>query len=265
LERSDQILRFRASERQLHWAIAIPFMVSYATALVLVTIYNPHPERSCRALFSWTHRISGIWLTVLPLWTMVRHRRDVRVYLQNVREAWRWTVDDVKWLTLMGPAAISSRVKLPDQGKFNAAEKINFMTVMATYPLYVVTGLLIWLPGTALLAWLVHFSMALIATPLLLGHIFMATVNPETRAGLSGMISGFVSREWAKHHYRRWYEETFERPAIAATPVVQAARLPLASPVAPRARPDARPVPREAPWPPMAPRPVDARPVPDTP
>jgi formate dehydrogenase subunit gamma len=261
LERSDEILRFHASERHLHWAIAIPFLVSYATALILVTIYNPHPERAYRALFSWMHRISGIWLTVLPLWTMVRHRRHVRIYVQNIREAFVWSVDDLKWLALMGPSTISARVKLPHQGKFNAAEKINFMALMATYPLYIVTGLLIWLPGVALFAWFAHFSMAVIATPLLLGHVFMATINPDTRVGLTGMITGFVSREWARHHYRRWYDETFERGTIATTPAVQVAFQPRPAPVPPRVR--ARPRNREVPWPSIAPRAGDPHAAPD--
>jgi cytochrome b subunit of formate dehydrogenase len=42
------------------------------------------------------------------------------------------------------------------------------------------------------------------------GHIYMAVVNPSTRVGLSGMFSGRVDREWAKHHYKRWYKENFE-------------------------------------------------------
>ena len=77
------------------------------------------------------------------------------------------------------------------------------MVLTATYPLYIVTGLLIWLPGVAFLSWMIHLIMAAMATPLILGHIFMATVNPDTRVGLSGMISGFVDRHWAEHHYRR--------------------------------------------------------------
>jgi formate dehydrogenase subunit gamma len=265
LARRDEILRFRTSERHLHWAIAMPFMVSYATALILVVIYNPYPGRPYRSLFSWMHRASGIWLTILPIWAMVTHRDDAKIYLQNVREAWRWTVDDVKWLMLMGPATISSRVTLPDQGKFNAAEKINFMMVMATYPLYIVTGLLIWLPGVTLTAWLVHFSMAAVATPLLLGHIFMATVNRETRAGLSGMFSGYVSREWAKHHYRRWYDETFARDEVAAAPAAPVMAPPVLSVPPPRVWSEVRPVPRQPPARPSQARGADrAAPVPDS-
>lgn len=38
----------------------------------------------------------------------------------------------------------------------------------------------------------------------------MALFNPDSRKGLSGMISGFVDRQWAKRHYRRWYREHHE-------------------------------------------------------
>jgi formate dehydrogenase subunit gamma len=204
-----EILRFKTAERHLHWAIAAPFMVCYATALVLLAIYNPDPTRPFRAVFSWTHRLSGVCLFVLPLWTVVRHRRDFDVHFHNVRTAWRWSLEDVKWLLLMGLSTIDKRVVLPDQGKFNAGEKLNFMFLTASYPLYIITGFLIWLPGVAFASWMVHISLAALATPLIFGHVFMATVNPDTRVGLSGMISGYVDRHCAQHHYRHWYNEHF--------------------------------------------------------
>jgi formate dehydrogenase subunit gamma len=203
---ADEILRFRASERHLHWAIAVPFKVCYVTALILVVVYNPHPHRPLRDVVSWVHRLSGVCLAVLPPLAIARHWRDWRLHWQNVREAWTWSREDVKWLVLMVPAALTSRVSLPRQGKFNAAEKINFMVLTSTYPWYVVTGITIWFLGIPYISWLLHFGLAVTATPLLLGHVFMATVNPDTRVGLTGMITGMVSREWARHHYTRWYE-----------------------------------------------------------
>jgi len=195
-------------------------MVCYATAMILVLVYNPSPLRPYRAVFSWAHRLSGVCLFVLPLWTIARHRREFTIHWQNILEVWLWRLDDVKWLFLMGPSTLNKKILLPDSGKFNAAEKINFMMLNCTYPLYIVTGFLIWMPGVAYLSWLVHLSMAAAATPLILGHVFMATVNPDTRIGLSGMISGFVDRHWARHHYRRWYDENFApgvaRAALAA-------------------------------------------------
>jgi len=211
-----EILRFRVSERHLHWAIAVPFLICYATALALVTIYNPDPTRPYRAVFSWVHRLSGAGLFLAPTVTLLWHRRDFRIHFANTCTAWRWRLDDIRWLLLMGRATFDKRIALPHQEKFNAAEKINFMVLTATWPIYVVTGVLIWLPGVAFLSWIIHLSMAAAATPLIFGHIFMATVNPDTRVGLSGMISGYVDRHWAHHHYRHWFEETFPHLSHAA-------------------------------------------------
>jgi formate dehydrogenase subunit gamma len=211
LGESDTILRFHRSERWVHWSIAIPFMVCYATAVILFAFYYANPDRPYRDVFSWIHRISGLCLFVFPTLVLVRNLRDFRIHLDNVRQAWVWTLSDIKWLFMMGLAAVSSRFELPEQGKFNAAEKLNFMMVMGTWPLYIVTGVLIWMPGVAFVAWVLHVAMAVAATPLMFGHIFMATINPDTRVGLPGMISGSVDRSWAKHHYRRWYREQFER------------------------------------------------------
>ncbi len=207
---SSKILRFRKSERLVHWALAVPFLVCFGTALVLVFCYNPDPLRPYRVVFSWIHRISGICLIILPMLAIVKSRGDFRIYFYNIRQAWVWSYDDLKWLSLMGLAAVSKKIKLPEQGKFNAAEKLNFMKLMSTYPLYILTGLIIWLTDAAFLSWAIHFFMAVIATPLITGHLYMAMINPESRKGLHGMISGAVDRQWAKHHYGKWYREHFE-------------------------------------------------------
>jgi formate dehydrogenase gamma subunit len=209
----------------LHWAIAAPFLFSYLTALILVLVYNPDRTRPLRFLFSTLHRTSGIALIVLPLLTTFKIRGDARIHLYNIKQAWTWLFDDFKWLALMLAAAMTDKVKLPEQGKFNAAEKLNFMVLMVTYPLYVVTGLLLWITHFAVLSWLLHFFMAVLATPLLLGHLFMALINRNSRVGLQGMISGYVDRQWAKHHYRRWYREHHEageEPPPVETEVVVA-------------------------------------------
>jgi formate dehydrogenase subunit gamma len=204
-----QILRFQRSERLLHWSIAIPFMVCYTTALILFLFFNLHSEGYSRHVWSWIHRIAGAGLIAFPLLTAIRNPRDYRIHLDNVRQAWTWALDDLKWLILMGAAAVSSRVKLPEQGKFNAAEKLNFMMVMGTYPIFILTGLLLWIPHMKFLSWVIHVGLATVATPLMLGHIYMALVNPGTRVGLSGMVNGYVDRQWAKHHYERWYRDNF--------------------------------------------------------
>jgi formate dehydrogenase subunit gamma len=208
---SQKILRFRKSERLVHWAMAVPFLVCFITALILVFYYNPDPMRPYRAVFSWTHRISGISLIVFPMIAIIICRRDYRIYFYNIKQAWIWTVSDFKWLARAGLAAVSKNVSLPEQGKFNAGEKINFMVLISTYPFYILTGTVIWLTHGAWMSWLIHFFMAAIAAPLITEHVYMTVINPESRKGLQGIITGFVNRKWAKHHYRIWYRENFEK------------------------------------------------------
>ena len=210
------ILRFRKTERLLHWAIAVPFMLCWVTALVLVIVYNPEPQRPLRALFSLIHRISGSCLIILPSIVLIRSRDEYKIHLFNIKTAWLWSLNDLKWLALMGLAAVSKRITLPEQGKFNAAEKVNFMSVMAATPVFILTGVMMWVQDGAWAPWLIHGIVALIVSPTMLGHIYMATVNSETRAGLKGMITGYVDRQWAKHHYGLWYNDHFENKILRA-------------------------------------------------
>ncbi len=230
---SDNVLRFQTSERVPHWAIAVPFITCYFTALVLIIYYNNTPDRPYHDLFAWTHRISGISLFILPLIVLLSNLHDFKVFSYNIKQAWSWSKRDFKWLLFMCLSVVSKKVSLPEQGKFNAAEKMNFMTLMFTYPVYIITGIFIWITDSSLLPWLVHFIIAIISTPLMFGHMFMAMINPKTRIALSGMISGFVDKEYVKDHHALWYREQFEsikNPEIQEPSTSNAEPAPTSSP-----------------------------------
>jgi formate dehydrogenase subunit gamma len=206
-----QILRFARGEMMLHWSIALPFMVCFATGVTMKFFYNLHSDSLFREALSFLHRVAGGCLAVFPGLAILRNWRDYKVHIHNVKVGFSWTIDDLKWLFLVGPATVSKRIVLPEQRKFNAAERLNFMMVLVTYPLFVGTGLFLVTHGVDhFLPWVLHISMSLVAPLLMFGHIYMAVVNPSTRVGLSGMLTGRVDREWAKHHYQRWYRENFE-------------------------------------------------------
>jgi formate dehydrogenase gamma subunit len=210
-EQVEEILRFARGEMMLHWSIAVPFMICFVTGVTMKVFYNLHSESLFREVLSFLHRVGGGALAVFPALAVARNWRDYKVHIYNVKVGFSWTIDDLKWLFLVGPATVSKKIVLPEQRKFNAAERLNFMMVMITYPLFVATGVILWATGVDhFLPWIVHISMSLVAPLLMFGHIYMALVNPSTRVGLSGMFSGRVDREWAKHHYQRWYREHFE-------------------------------------------------------
>ena len=227
---SSEIPRFRKSERSLHWAVAIPFLVCLASGVAAKLFFNRlHSGLAVHAVLLWVHRGSGILLLLVPSWVAWRHRRDLSLYLYNVKRAWSWTTDDLKWLALIGLASLSKKIALPEQHKFNAGEKINFMSLMLTYPILVATGLALLVPGTQFLSFIVHVGVAVLAAPLIVGHLYMAVVNPDTRLGLSGMFSGRVDREWAKHHYAKWYRENFGEDGKPLEDRVDALEAPAAS------------------------------------
>ncbi len=210
-EQVRQILRFARGEMALHWSIAIPFLICFVTGVTMKVFYNLHSPSIFREVLSFLHRVAGGCLAVFPALAVARNWRDYKVHIYNVKVGFSWTIDDLKWLFLVGPATVSKRIVLPEQRKFNAAERLNFMMVMVTYPLFIATGVTLWATGVDhFLPWLLHISMSLVAPLLMMGHIYMAVVNPKTRVGLSGMFTGRVDRDWAKHHYQRWYRDHFE-------------------------------------------------------
>lgn len=206
----SKILRFLPGEPLLHWALAGPFVLLYLSAGLLLLFYGEPYPRHFHDAFAIVHRAFGVLLIVLPPLALVLGSADHRIHFENMREGWTWNAADIRWLLLFPKNAVNPKIELPEQGKFNAAEKLNFMMVSTFYPLYIVTGIMVWMPGVAIFAYLAHYAMAAAGVPLVLGHIFMATVNPSTRVGLSGMFTGWVDRGWARHHYRRWYRKHFE-------------------------------------------------------
>jgi len=212
----DTVLRFERSERRLHWALAVPYMVCLASALTLILFYNFSPERPHREVVSWIHRGGGVGLILLPFLALAGSPEELKIHFRNVRQAWGWTLADLKWLALFAGAVFRIRGRLPDQGKFNAGEKLNFMAVMISYPLFILTGVLIWLPGIALVPWLIHVLLGLAVAPVVAGHVYMALLNRGTREGLAGMVTGYVDRDWAEEHYRNWYRDRYGRDALPA-------------------------------------------------
>jgi cytochrome b subunit of formate dehydrogenase len=46
-----------------------------------------------------------------------------------------------------------------------------------------------------------------VSLALLLGHLYLAVINPSTRHALRGITTGSVSEEWAATHHPKWTPE----------------------------------------------------------
>jgi cytochrome b subunit of formate dehydrogenase len=52
----------------------------------------------------------------------------------------------------------------------------------------------------------IHDVATALLVVLLVGHLWLALVNPATRASLPGMTTGRVDRAWAREGHARWVD-----------------------------------------------------------
>jgi formate dehydrogenase subunit gamma len=115
----------------------------------------------------------------------------------------RFDRDDFRWLAGKTPAP---------QGRLNAGQKINAALTAAFTLLFLVSGLLLWF-GERDTSWrfastvVLHDGLMYVALALLLGHLYLAVINPSTRHALRGITTGSVSEEWAATHHPKWTPE----------------------------------------------------------
>ncbi len=195
----DTVVRFTASERVFHWAQALPYLVLLVSGALLLLERNLPFEWVAVDRLVTIHEVAGIALPVAMFLAFLGG--DKRLLLANAAAALRWSRADVKWLLFAPLGRVLAPGVLPPSGKFNAGQKLNIVMQLVLIPIFLVTGLFMWLEGEALLSWCVHVGAFVVAVPLVLGHLYLALIHPSTRKGLSGVFGGRVDREWAMHHY----------------------------------------------------------------
>lgn len=97
-------------------------------------------------------------------------------------------------------------------GKYNAGQKILFWGIMLCIAALLLSGLIIWrryfaeyFPIPVIrLALFLHALAGVGLILLIVGHIYLAI---WVRGSISGMLTGYVSRAWARKHHDRWYQE----------------------------------------------------------
>ncbi|MBL8528834.1 MAG: formate dehydrogenase subunit gamma [Burkholderiales bacterium] len=204
---NGMIRRYTDSERINHWIVAILFILSGLSGLALF-----HPATSWLAgLFGggpWTrvlHPFFGVFTFVAFLAIMARfwHHNMIN---QN----------DRKWLTMMGDVIANRDAAYPEVGKYNAAQKLLFWTLVTCMILLFVTGFLFWRPwfaqyfpiGVVRLGALVHSLVATVAIIAVIVHIYAAI---WVKGAIGGMTTGWVSEKWARVHHPGWYREVTRR------------------------------------------------------
>ncbi len=195
------VSRFSPTERLLHWLLAITFFIMLATGLIL---YLPSLAQLAanRMLWKTIHLGAAVafWGGLILL--LPGNTRELRA---TARQIDRFDGDDGRWLKW----AVTRRGVAPPQGRFNAGQKLNTAIIAGLMVVFTISGTLMYLQETSAgfrgtSAILAHDWATWVAVPLVLGHLYMALVNPTTRHSMRGILLGSVRRDWAAHHHAKW-------------------------------------------------------------
>jgi formate dehydrogenase subunit gamma len=186
--------RFTVAERWIHRGTAALLGITMITAAFLyVPLLAELSGR--RDLLVTVHKWAGI-TSLIPLVAGL-FSRSFRMDLARLN---RFGPHDRGWLRA------TLRHRDHPSGKFNAGQKMYAALTGGAILVMTGTGLIMWFPRLTPLvtrtgATFVHDWGALLFGAAVIGHIWMASNDPESRRGLR---TGFVSRAWARRHHALW-------------------------------------------------------------
>ena len=221
---SPRVRRFSSMEIAFHWWQAIPYPVLMTTGglILLRNLLGDSPAG--RTLAAVHKAAAGLWILALAvtvfvsLWT-----RTFRRLWDTLRECLRWDRRDLVWLGRAFVKVVRPRTPMPAVGRFNPGQKLHLLVLAVLVPGFIVTGVWMLVARGALLAWALHVAFFIPALFFLLLHLFLSLVNPQTRRSLSGMFTGYVSREYAKEHHPGWLDDPTPSQAHEASMISFAA------------------------------------------
>ncbi|WP_187645122.1 formate dehydrogenase subunit gamma [Cupriavidus campinensis] len=214
------IERFTPTERFVHWAVAISFVILAISGIVI--LFGKHfllPIMG-HTLFGWLsyilknlHNLTGPVFTLSIIATFVVFVRD------NVPNR-----SDVLWVRKLGGLATGAHVP---SARFNAGEKMWFWGGMVLLGLVLSASgwvLDMIVPGldyyraTMQIAHVIHGVSAVVMIVLACGHIYMGTIGME--GAYRAMRDGYVDEAWAREHHQIWYDDiqSGKIPAQRSTP-----------------------------------------------
>lgn len=197
------IQRYGAGDRTNHWLVALLFILAGLSGLALF-----HPAMFWLTnLFGggvWTrilHPIMGVAMFVFFAWLVIRFIGHNTI-----------NKDDRQWLRQIGDVVTNHEENLPPVGRYNAGQKLLFWVLILCMLTLLGTGLVIWreyfshLFGIELirLSALLHALAAFVLIASIIVHVYAGI---WVKGSMGAMLTGWVSRGWARKHHALWYKE----------------------------------------------------------
>ena len=202
-KRQDRILRTKFPERLCHWLIVACFFLAATSGLSWF-----FPTFSGLSAFLGTPQMARV---LHPFLGIAVFLGLCYMFVKFVKYNLPARTDAI-WMRNLGKVVSGDHSQKLRIGKYNAGQKILFWAIMVSILVLLVSGLVMWRAYFAefftvpvlRLAILAHAIAGIGLILLILGHIYLAI---WVRGSVSGMVTGYVSRSWARQHHDRWAEE----------------------------------------------------------
>lgn len=120
--------------------------------------------------------------------------------------------DDVRWMKHIDKVIAGKEPEDIPIGKYNAGQKFLFWCIMSLITVLLVTGFVMWRRYFSdyfsieiiRIAIFFHSVAAIGLILLIIGHAYMAI---WVKGSIKGMITGYVSRAWARKNHSKWYHD----------------------------------------------------------
>jgi formate dehydrogenase subunit gamma len=197
------LLRHDLYTRIVHWIVAIFFILALLTGLAIFTPW----------LYAWIAPVfgGGASTRLLHPWFGLAFVAAFILQMVNWLRPMSWGEKDRRWLRRLREYAGNHEKLEPEYvGKFNAGQKLWFWTIVVSSIVFLITGLMMWLPeifGRLVMgiAYFFHDVASLLMFGGFVIHIYESTAQlPGT---LRSMTRGTVTKRWAWTHHPSWYRE----------------------------------------------------------
>jgi formate dehydrogenase subunit gamma len=195
------IERYPFHERICHWLTGFAYLYCLATGLAF---YSPYLFWLAVMLGGgptsrYWHPMIGLVFFAAAMWMHHIWRADVGM-----------TAADKEWLDKRKYYIQNQDDKVPEQGKFNAGQKIFYWAMFFGAFLLLISGAFMWFPENTprvLRPWMifVHEGAALITIGAFIIHVYMGVFMVP--GSVAAMVHGFVSKDWARAHHRLWFHQ----------------------------------------------------------
>ncbi len=201
--KKDQILRTKFPERLCHWMIVLCFFLAATSGISWF-----FPTFAWLSGFLGTPQMARILHPFLGIAVFVGL---CYMFVKFVKYNLPARTDAI-WFRNIRGVLLNNHEQPLRIGKYNAGQKLLFWAIMASIIVLLVSGLIMWrayfseyftIPVIRL-AILVHSAAGIGLILLILGHIYLAI---WVRGSVSGMVTGYVSKAWARQHHDRWADE----------------------------------------------------------